>query len=192
MAGKPDLEPDWAVLDGIQEETRRHRERHGCGAYTFEDGPGLVAIARRCRARRALELGTALGYTACCLASSSDEARVDTIERDPEHVALARVNVGKAGLADRVAVHEGEFGAVLARLRGPYDLAFFDGFAPDAAIVARLRDLLRPNGTLVCANLWFLSAAERRALMSELGSADRWRRAGSIEEGATEVYMRLP
>jgi aryl-alcohol dehydrogenase-like predicted oxidoreductase len=41
--------------------TRRHRADHGCGAYTFEDGPGLIALAATHRATRVLELGAALG-----------------------------------------------------------------------------------------------------------------------------------
>jgi hypothetical protein len=33
-------------FDFIQEATREHRRRHGCSAYTFEDGAGLIALAQ--------------------------------------------------------------------------------------------------------------------------------------------------
>jgi predicted O-methyltransferase YrrM len=70
----------------IQSMTRQHRADHGCGAYTFEDGPGLTALAATHRASRVLELGTALGYTGCCLAAAASNTHVDSIEMDTEHV----------------------------------------------------------------------------------------------------------
>jgi predicted O-methyltransferase YrrM len=73
----------------IQSMTRQHRADHGCGAYTFEDGPGLTTLAATHHAGRVLELGTALGYTACCFAAATPNTHVDTIERDSEHVRLA-------------------------------------------------------------------------------------------------------
>src|SRR6202522_4312055 len=80
----------------IQSMTRQHRADHGCGAYTFEDGPGLTALAATHRASRVLELGTALGYTGCCLAAAASNTHVDSIEMDTEHVRLARENIARA------------------------------------------------------------------------------------------------
>ncbi|MCT7373754.1 O-methyltransferase [Chelativorans salis] len=179
------------AFDFIQEATRSHRARHGCGAYTFEDGAGLIALASAHECRRAIELGTALGYTACCLASATDETLVDTIERDPRHVALARENVRKAGYDARITVHEGDFLAVMARLAGPYDLAFFDGFAPDRTLIARLRALLREEGVLVCANLALAGGTTERELEAEFANADHWSAIGRLEGGATRIYRKV-
>jgi predicted O-methyltransferase YrrM len=63
----------------IQKVTREHCRQHGCAAYTFEDGAGLVTLAKRYSPARILMLGTALGLTACCLASSGVAVKVDTI-----------------------------------------------------------------------------------------------------------------
>ena len=178
-------------FDFIQDATRRHRRRHGCGAYTFEDGPGLIALAKSERARRAIELGTALGFTACCLASATDETSVDTVEGDPEHVALARQHIAEAGLQDRVTVHQGEFHAVLAQLAGSYDLAFFDGFAPDDTLIDKLRTLLRDGGVLVCANLGLADRSGRRALDRDLSDPTRWVRIGTLEGGRTQMYRKV-
>jgi len=94
-------------FSAIQSATRTHRRSHGCGAYTFEDGPALTSMAAASGARRILELGTALGYTACCLAAGHPEARVDTIEGDPDHARLALEQIGSVGLSDRITVHHG-------------------------------------------------------------------------------------
>src|SRR5262245_66250657 len=78
---------------------------------------------------------------------------VDTIERDPEHVELARKNIAAAGLDHRIAVHEGDFAAVLPTLDPGYDVAFFDGHTPVPALHLALGKLLRTGGLLITANL---------------------------------------
>ena len=77
----------------VKAATDAHRARHGCGAYPYDNGPLLAALAAAANARRILELGTALGYTALSFASGAPDSTVDTIERDPEHVQLARDNI---------------------------------------------------------------------------------------------------
>ncbi len=134
--------------------TREHQRRHGCGAYTYHDGTLPGAIAAAVGAHRIVEVGTALGYTTCWLASGTPETSVDTIEFDEGHVRLAREQIAGVGLADRVTVHLGEADDVLASLpEGEFDVAFFDGFTPTAATIAALRARLRDGGVLLAANL---------------------------------------
>ena len=180
-----------ARFEGVQEATRQHRRRHGCHAYTFEDGAGLLAIARTDPATRILELGTALGYTACVLATATRETHVDTIEGDPRHVELARENIRDVHLDGRVTVHSGDFFEIMAKLDGPYDLAFFDGLGPTIRTVEKLRSLLRPGGLLVCGNLAHASGAERRPIADEFGRAERWQPVGSIEGGGTLAFRKI-
>lgn len=146
----------------IQQATRDHRAGHGCGAYTFSDGRLLLALARQLRPDRVLELGTALGYTACCWADGG--AAVDTLEGDPSHVRLARENVEAAGLAERVTVRQGDFDDLLPGLPGPYDAVFFDGFAPSPPLLGELGRRLSPGGLLVTANLRLAGRELRRHL----------------------------
>lgn len=171
--------------------TRAHRAEHGCGAHTFMDGAGLVALVRKRKPLRVLELGCALGYTACCLSEGDPETRIDTVEGDESHVALARASIERKGLETRITVHHGWFEAVLSRLPGPYDLAFFDGFAPSSEVVAALAQRLRPGGTLVCANLGLARGDERARLMAALEDAGQWRHDGVLEGGGTVVLTRL-
>src|ERR1700744_4603043 len=100
----------------IRTATNTHRAKHGCAAYSYSNGPLLAALAGVANARRILELGTALGYTALSFASGAPDATVDTIERDPEHVQLARDNIAAAALAHRITVHEGDFESLLPTL----------------------------------------------------------------------------
>src|SRR5207244_2790416 len=115
------------IFQPIRAATDTHRARHGCGAYPYANGPLLGVLAASVGARRILELGCALGYTALWLAHGAPEAIVDTIERDSDHVRLARKHIESRGMTARIAVHEGEFEKVLGTLEPAYDVAFFDG-----------------------------------------------------------------
>lgn len=180
-----------ARFDALQTATRSHRRQHGCHAYTFEDGPGLLAIARIDPAIRILELGTAIGYTACVLGTAIEHTRVDTVEGDPAHVALAREHIRNLGLDERVKVHSGDFFKVMAELDGVYDLAFFDGLGPTLRLINRLRNLLRPKGILVCGNLAHADRTEHQAITAEFEQSGRWQHIGSIEGGGTLAFRKI-
>ena len=104
----------------VHAATLKHRSQHGCGAWPYDNGPLLGAIAAAAGAKRILELGCALGYTALSFAHAAPKAKVDTIERDPEHVRLARANVVAAGLDKRITVHEGDFAKVGVEGSNPF------------------------------------------------------------------------
>jgi predicted O-methyltransferase YrrM len=90
---KNDADPFGRVRDA----TLKHRAKHGCGAWPYDNGPLLGTLAAAMDARRVLELGCALGYTSLSFAHGAPKAKVDTIERDPEHVRLAREHIEAAG-----------------------------------------------------------------------------------------------
>ena len=177
-------------FDFMQKATRRHRLRHWCSAYAFRDGAGLIDIARKYSPARVIELGTALGFTACCLAASGKAVRVDTIEGDSQHAALAQTNFEKAGLAEHITVHLGRFEEVLRSLLGRYDMAFFDGGAPSTPVIEQLHSLLDDDGVLICANLSRASVGQVRELKREFDNADRWLRIGAIENGGTLIFRK--
>jgi predicted O-methyltransferase YrrM len=173
----------------IRAATDAHRAQHGCSAYPYDNGTLLAALAAAAHARRVLELGTALGYTALSFASGAPDATVDTIERDPEHVRLARENIAAASLDHRITVHEGDFAALLPTLDPGYDVAFFDGQAPSPSLHKALRGLLRTGGTLITANLNHRSTPE--AVRKALFDGKSWRSALVDEDGETAISVKL-
>jgi predicted O-methyltransferase YrrM len=173
----------------ISAATNAHRDRHGCSAYPYDNGPLLAALAAAANARRILELGTALGYTALSFASGARDATIDTIERDPEHVRLARENIAGASMDNRITVHEGDFAAILPTLDPGYDVAFFDGQTPSPALHKTLRGLLRTGGTLITANLNHGGTAD--AVRKALFDGKSWRSALLDEEGETAISVKL-
>ena len=90
---------------------------------------------------------------------------------------------------NRITVHEGDFAAVLPTLDPGYDVAFFDGGTPVAALHKTLRALLRTGGTLITANLNHGGTADtvRKALFD----GKSWRSALLDEDGETAISVKL-
>jgi predicted O-methyltransferase YrrM len=173
----------------VHDATLRHRAKHGCGAWPYHNGPLLGAITAAVHARRILELGCALGYTSLWFANGAPKARIDTIERDPEHVRRARENIAAAGFAKRITVHEGDFAKVLPALDGGYDVAFFDGHTPVPALHKTLHKLLKTGGVLITANLNHGGTAD--AVYAALFDGKTWRSALVDEDGETAISVKL-
>src|SRR6478736_7448695 len=71
-------------------------------------GKLLHLLARIQGARKILELGTLGGYSTIWLARAlPPEGRLISLEIDPKHAEVARANVARAGLIDRVEIKLG-------------------------------------------------------------------------------------
>jgi caffeoyl-CoA O-methyltransferase len=119
-----------------------------------EVGRLLEVLARASGARTIVEVGTAIGYGTLCLARGAPEARVLSIDTDPERLARARGYLEKAGVMDRVELIEGPALEVLQRLPGPVDMAYVDAVKTEyRRYLDFLLPRLRVSGLLVFDNL---------------------------------------
>jgi predicted O-methyltransferase YrrM len=95
-----------------------------------QHGKLLSLLARVSGARRVLEIGTLAGYSTINLARAvGADGSVVTCEYEPRHAEVARANLQRAGVADRVEIIVGAALDTLPRLaeRGDvFDLAFID------------------------------------------------------------------
>ena len=85
-------------------------------------------LAAALQARRILELGTLGGFSTIWLAhGAGPQGRVVTLEYEPRHAEVARTNLARAGVADRVEVLVGPALDTLPTVTGgPFDLVFID------------------------------------------------------------------
>jgi predicted O-methyltransferase YrrM len=94
-------------------------------------GKFLHLLARIRGARRILEIGTLGGYSTIWLARSLPaDGRLVTCEFSPKHAEVAKANIARAGLAQKVEIRVGPALDTLPLLasekRGPFDFIFVD------------------------------------------------------------------
>ncbi len=92
-------------------------------------GKMLHIFARMIGARRILEIGTLGGYSTLWLARALPaDGLVVTLEYEPRHAEIARQNILRAGLEDRVEIRIGAALESLPALAAiaPFDLIFID------------------------------------------------------------------
>lgn len=121
------------------------------------EGSFLHVLAKAVRARRILELGTAIGYSGTWFARAlPPDGELITVEADPETAKIAEANLARTGAKDRVRILVGSAQEVIEDLDGPFDLIFVDihkeGYP---AILEPCIRRLRVGGLLVTDNvLW--------------------------------------
>jgi predicted O-methyltransferase YrrM len=113
-------------------------------------GALLALLARIAGARRVLEIGTLGGYSAIWLARAAQA--VVTIEVDADYAAIARANLDRAGVGERVEVLVGPALDVLAELDGPFDLVFIDADKQHHDEYLRWALRLARTGTVIVAD----------------------------------------
>lgn len=141
----PDLWPTperWQRVDAYLTETlivhdegleRAVADQQAAGLPAIEvapvNGKLLHLLARISGARRVLEIGTLGAYSTIWLARAlPDDGRVVTIEAEPRTAEVARANLDRAGVGEKVEIRLGRGADVLPQLEGdePFDLVFID------------------------------------------------------------------
>lgn len=102
-------------------------------AVSEEDGRFLRVLIGSSRAKRALEIGGASGYSAIWmgLALRDTGGRLVTIEYDATRARELADNVRLAGLADIVQVVAGDAFKEIPKVRGTFDFVFLDAWKKD-------------------------------------------------------------
>jgi predicted O-methyltransferase YrrM len=88
----------------------------------------LSILVRASGVTRALEVGTSNAYSTIWLAWSLSPAggRIVSIDRNSDKHSLARENLRRANLLDRVDLRTGDAAEIARELTGPFDLVFLD------------------------------------------------------------------
>lgn len=122
-------------------------------------GKLLALLVGMVGARRVLEFGTLAGYSTIWLARAVGRGgTVTTLEREVQNAAVARRNLERAGVADRVEVIVGpaqESAEQLIRVGAdPFDLVFIDADKPNnLAYLRATMELTRPGAVIVIDNV---------------------------------------
>ncbi len=163
--------------DPLLAEMEALAARDGVPISDPEVGRLLEILARATGARRMVEVGTAIGYGALCLARGAPAGRVVTIDTNPERLAQARDFLARGGVAERVELVQGAGIEVLPRLEPGIDLVYLDAIKSE---YRRYLDLvlprLRVGGLVVVDNLlWGGEVAEPSDAAADDPDADALR-----------------
>lgn len=206
ILGMKKLLRDWQVGDGREEEVARYvlenAPRGDIGAaiaaidaYAYgqkflinvgdRKGAILDQAIQRVQAKRALELGAYIGYSALRIARVLPrDGHLYSVESNPANVAISRQVIAHAGAADRVTFIGGSLADggktidSLAKLipPGSLDIVFIDhdknAYLPD---LQRILDSgwLRPGSVVIADNVGFPGAPAYKSYMAEQ-EGKRW------------------
>jgi predicted O-methyltransferase YrrM len=123
-----------------------------------QHGQLLFVLASAIRANRILEIGTLAGYSTIQLARAvGSDGRVVTLEYEPKHAQVARENLARAGVDDRVEVIVGaalDTLPALAERDETFDLFFIDADKENnVAYVEWAVKLSEPGAIIVVDNI---------------------------------------
>lgn len=109
------------------------------------------------RPKKVLEIGTAIGFSACYMAWVSSEISITTLEKDENRIITARENIKKTNFSDRISIIEGDAAESLEMLvsKGEsFDMVFLDAAKAQYGVYFELvKKLLVPDGILLTDNV---------------------------------------
>lgn len=137
-------DPSWSEVDDyivqhligddpMQDACLAANAREGLPAIDVSPAQGrmLELLARGVRSQQILEIGTLGGYSAIWLARAlPDDGHLVSLELDPKYAAVARSNIERAGLGEKVEIMVGEAVGSLTALEANevprFDFIFVD------------------------------------------------------------------
>lgn len=149
--------------DPLLAEMEAHGARDGIPIVPPETGALLQVLALASGARRALEVGTAIGVSTVYIARGlADGGTIVSFEINPERHAAAHGYLDRAGLLQRADLRLQDAREGLASLVGEFDFAFVDGVKGQyGAYLDLIGPRLAPGAVIVVDNaLWSGSVAD--------------------------------
>lgn len=119
----------------------------------------ISVLTKLLKPKKILEVGCAIGYSALIMSEGLEESgKIITLEYDSDKVNIARENIKKAGLSDKITVVEADAKDYLSYMEESetFDIIFLDG--PKAHYLFMLDDavrLLKKGGLLISDNILF-------------------------------------
>jgi predicted O-methyltransferase YrrM len=140
-----------------------------------EKGRVLRRLLARHRPRRALEIGSLLGYSAILIGSQLGRGgRLTCIEQNPYLAKFVQMNADRAGLRGRVRVIAGDALQVLPLLRGAIDFVLIDAEKEDYLDYLRALEPRLVAGAVVVADNTGMFRREVKAYLDHVRTGDRY------------------
>ncbi|MBE6048508.1 MAG: O-methyltransferase [Clostridium sp.] len=143
--------------EGTLKEIEEFAREHGVPIVQEETGKFLEFMVDMKKPLRILELGTAIGFSSILMyEAAGTEPEIVTIERDPNMIELAKINLKKFNLEQKIKIMEGDCLEILEKLDDPFDLIFMDaGKGHYNHFLPHCLRLLKDDGIIIADNVLF-------------------------------------
>ncbi len=141
--------------EGLLLEMEEYAKEKGVPISQPESIRLLEIIIKIANAKRILEVGSAIGYSAIRMSNASGGC-VTTIELSDEMADIAEENIKKAGLSDKITLIRGDGREVIPKIEGEFDLIFIDAAKGQyQEFFNEAKRLLKVGGILISDNVLF-------------------------------------
>ncbi|WP_028236061.1 O-methyltransferase [Pseudobutyrivibrio sp. MD2005] len=115
----------------------------------------LQTLIRMNNPKRILEVGAAVGFSACLMAETAGcDVKITTIENYPPRIPIANANILRAGKEDQITLIEGDAIEILPTLEGEFDFVFMDAAKGQYInFWPQIKRLTRDGGVVVTDNV---------------------------------------
>lgn len=144
-----------AQTDPLLLEMEAYGAEHRVPSADREVARFVEITAQAIKARRALEIGMAIGYTTIHLARAlGEDGLVITIDPSDDMIRAADGYLERAGFRNRVRIERGKALEVIPRLRETFDLVFIDALKDEyGGYLESVLPRLRTGGVVIVDNL---------------------------------------
>ncbi|MCD7905696.1 MAG: O-methyltransferase [Clostridiales bacterium] len=165
-------------------ELQRYGYQEGYPIITKESAALMAVLLSLVRPKEILELGTAIGFSACFMADYLREGgKVTTIDRYPLMIEQAKENIKKLGKTDRIRMIEGDINEVVSQLKGEFDVIFMDGGKGQyIKILPDCLRLLRAGGLLIADDILLEGELGKERLEVKRRDRTTWTRLRDFTE----------
>ncbi|MBZ9624130.1 O-methyltransferase [Clostridium sp. FP2] len=142
---------------GILEDLEKFALENRVPIVQKETAKFLELMITMNRPKKILELGTAIGYSAILMnLTLGGLSEITSIERDEKMIELAKANIKKYGLQNKITILQGDCLEILENLKGEYDMIFMDaGKGHYNHFLPHCLRLLKKQGVLIADNVLF-------------------------------------
>lgn len=153
--------------EGIVKEIEDYARENGVPIVQKETAKFLEFMVTMKKPLRILELGTAIGFSSILMyEAAGTKPEIITIERDSNMIELAKANLNRFGLQEKIKIEEGDCLEVLEKLQEPFDLIFMDaGKGHYNHFLEHCLRLLKSDGVIIADNVLFRGMVASKELV---------------------------
>lgn len=153
----------------LTKSLKKFAEEHNVPIMEEDGILAIKMLIKLTNAKKILEIGTAIGYSAILMASEPSVERLDTIERNEEMYKYALQNIKEANLTEKIKVHFGDALEInFECLADEYDLILIDAAkAQYQKFFDLYTPLLKSKGIVITDNILFHGCVENQENLSK-------------------------